>query len=143
LNELNDDQPLEVANLPGVNGKAPAAQPHTQIDLLGLMSGGGLGSPLDKLIEGSDQFMEWAVRGNRSDRERVAEVYIMGETMALKSAHFPVRSRFMKAVHKQEALASLMTVQRTKMTKQEFWLIILGMGMILGVLFLITSMVGE
>jgi len=143
MSDFNDDAPLDVADLPGSNGSKPSGQPHTQVDLLGLMSGGATGSPLDKLIEGSDQFMEWSARGNRSAKERVAEVYLIAETAALKSEHFPVRARMMKGIHKQEALRSLMAVARPQLNKYEFWIVVVGMAAILVILFLITTMVSE
>lgn len=135
------DEALDVASLE--TETRGGGQPHTQNDLLGLLPGGGGQSPLDSLNTGSDEFIEWAARGNRTKRERVAEVQIVYETAALNSENFPVRGPMMKAARKQNALLTILSVPRTPMSKMEFWLIIAGFAAILGTLFLITTMVTE
>ena len=134
--ETDFDEPITSPELPSASGpKAPS-----QMDVLGLLPGGGEGSPLAPLYKGSHAFAEWAPRGRRTKAISLAIGDIVSETEALLSARFPIRGDMMKRTVKQDSLRAMFTPPRLALSKLEFGALLGFMGMISALVFLVSAL---
>lgn len=129
---------MKPAAPPASNGHQ--RRPPEQMDALGLMGGGGDEGPLVPLYRGSDEFLEWAVRGNRSSRILLAEADLMTETKGLVSPRFIIRGDVMKHVSRQDSLRTMFTAEKRELTKLEFGALVMIALFLSGMVFLVAAL---